>query len=219
MAPAAVLPDTIEPPESLIKISRSKAAPPEAALLRQAYAAYRNGDQAAAAEAYAGVLERRPENRDALLGLAALALRQDQPQRALNLYARLLRLNPQDHLARAALISMSRNTDPSRGETAIKLMLREQPEQAYLHFALGNVYAGQSRWSDAQQAFFDAYRLDSGNADYAMNLAVSLDHLGKPETALDYYRTALDLAGEGGANFDAAALENRVRTLEGARQP
>ena len=97
-------------------------------------------------------------------------------------------------------------------------MLQDNPDIPFLHFSLGNLYASQSRWPDAQQAFFDAYTMDSGNADYAYNLAVSLDRLGHPDTALDYYKTAMQLAGNGDAGFDKSSLAARISTLEGAQQ-
>ncbi|MEX2524706.1 MAG: tetratricopeptide repeat protein [Gammaproteobacteria bacterium] len=217
--PPAALPETLEPPPSLIRISRSKTPERQGILLNEAYRSYKNGDYRAAAEAYEKVLQQYPDNRDALLGLAALALKRDDAEQALGIYARILRLNPRDNLARAALINLSRTTDRRRAETTIRQMLQDNPDVAYLHFALGNIHAAQSRWPDAQQAYFDAFRLDDGNADYAMNLAVSLDRLGKSRNALEYYRNALELAANGGANFDPATLQKRIAILEGAAQP
>ena len=43
------------------------------------------------------------------------------------------------------------------------------------------------------------------NADFAYNLAVSLDQLRQPKLALEYYRRALALAETRGARFDLAA--------------
>ena len=87
-------------------------------------------------------------------------------------------------------------------------------EAAVLHFALGNVYAGESRWAEAQQAYFRAVSSDPGNADYAFNLAVSLDHLNQNKHAADYYRRALALAARGPAGFDRQRATNRLRELE-----
>ncbi|MEJ2761418.1 MAG: hypothetical protein P8126_07750, partial [Gammaproteobacteria bacterium] len=94
---------------------------------------------------------------------------------------------------------------------------KDNPDQPFLYFTLGNLYASQSRWPEAQQAFFDAYRQDSSNPDYAFNLAVSLDQLGHPKTALDYYKKARRLAGNGEASFDVSSLSARISTLEGAQ--
>src|SRR5690606_26018301 len=120
-----------------------------------------------------------PENRDALLGLAAIAWRKGNIQSAYEYYLKVLKLYPKDTVAATGIISLQDYADPLRSESTIKLMLREQPDMAFLHFALGNNYAAQSRWPEAQQAFFEAWRLQSDNPDYAYNLAVSLDQIGQ----------------------------------------
>ncbi|MCK5362085.1 MAG: hypothetical protein KAR22_03910, partial [Gammaproteobacteria bacterium] len=80
--------------------------------------------------------------------------------------------------------------------------------------------AEQNRWGEAQSAYFDAYRLQDGNPDYAYNLAVSLDQLGKAAAAAGYYRQALELAAENGAVFDQPSVRDRLLRLafEGAAQ-
>jgi uncharacterized protein HemY len=81
-----------------------------------------------------------------------------------------------------------------------------------LHIALGNYYAERNQWSSAQQAYFDAYSLNA-SADNAFNLAVSLDHMGKPKLALPYYQRALELASSN-SNIDKAALEARIAAIQ-----
>lgn len=214
---AGDLPEAIELSPSMIRISRSRTPDARGVLLKQAYGAYTAGDYEDAAARYSEVLEQWPDNRDALLGLGAVAMKNGDKNRALEIYSHLLRIDPQDKLVRGILINLGNSTDVTGSESAIKVMLQAHPEQPFLHFALGNLYASQSHWPEAQQAFFDAYRLDSGNPDYALNLAVSLDHLGHADAALDYYKTAVQLAQGGQASFDPAALQARIDTLEAAR--
>jgi tetratricopeptide (TPR) repeat protein len=78
---------------------------------------------------------------------------------------------------------------------------------------LGNQYAQQSRWSEAQAAYFKAYSIDPQNADYAFNLAVSLDQLRQRKPALEYYQRALALADKRAASFDSAQARSRVQEL------
>jgi tetratricopeptide (TPR) repeat protein len=212
------LPESIELSPAMIRISRSKTPDDQGLLLKQAYSAYQSGDYAAAEEGYEKVLKNRPDNRDALLGLGALAMKKSDENRAVQIYSHLLQLNPQDKLVRGIVINMSNTTSPVRSESSIKVMLQDNPDIPFLYFALGNLYAAQSRWPDAQQAFFDAHRLDSKNPDYAYNLAVSLDHLGHPDTALNYYKTAMQLAGKSTAAFDKTSLAARIDTLEQAQK-
>ena len=82
---------------------------------------------------------------------------------------------------------------------------------ANAHFLLGNLYAENRRWRDAQQAYFEAARLQPQNADYNYNLAVSLDHLGQGAAAADFYKRALAATSKG--QFDTAAVDRRIRAL------
>ena len=183
-----------------------------AALLERAYGMFHSGDVESAAKAYRAVLGHEPHNRDAFLGLAAVVARAGRWDEAAAYYARILAFDPADAAAQAALIAIDER-DPVRGESRLKALLSSEPRAAYLHFGLGNAYAAQSRWPEAQQSYFNAWRLDRGNADYAYNLAVSLDHLSRPESALDVYREALALAEKRPAGFEAAAVHARIRDL------
>ena len=196
-----------------IAIRKRVRADHVAASLERAYQAYRTGDLASASEAYRAVLAHEPRNRDALLGLAGIAVRAGRRDEAAAHYARVLASHSGDAVARAGLLAIDER-DPARSESALKALLRREPRAAHLHFDLGNVYAAQSRWAEAQRAYFDACRFDGDNADYAYNLAVSLDHLAQRRRALDFYREALALSQGRPANFDTAAVLARIRDID-----
>lgn len=178
--------------------------------LAQAYSAWRAGDLTSAKRDYERVLRTSPRNRNALLGLGAIAVRNGQWHDASKFYTALLRQDPRDSIAQAGLIAVHENVDPLRGESQIKLLLREEPDAPHLYFTLGNMFAQQGRWGEAQSAYFEAFSRARDNADYAYNLAVSLDQLGKGEAATDYYRQALSLAAKHGAVFDQPSVRDRI---------
>lgn len=93
-------------------------------------------------------------------------------------------------------------------------LLRQHPESAALHFALGNLLARQARWSEAQQSYFHAVAAEGGNPDYLFNLAVSLEHLHQLPAAARYYRLAVNAAAARAAAFSAAQAEQRLSILE-----
>jgi tetratricopeptide (TPR) repeat protein len=95
----------------------------------------------------------------------------------------------------------------------LKTLLATDPGAHVLNFALGNQLAQQGRWPEAQQHYFKAFAADPENADFAYNLAVSLDHLRQPKLALEYYQRAVALASSRGASFDTAAARARIAQL------
>ncbi|HPT50459.1 MAG TPA: tetratricopeptide repeat protein [Accumulibacter sp.] len=164
--------------------------------------------------AYEHVLRGDPRNTDALLGLAAIASRQGQNDRAQHLYQRVLDADPNDATAQAALINLRTQSDGGQTESRLRTLLASQPDSPSLHFALGNLYARQSRWKEAQQAFFQSYALEPDNADYIFNVAVSLDHLRQAKLATQYYRMALSAAETRHGTFDKNAIARRVAELQ-----
>lgn len=196
-----------------IQLARTSSRLHIAPGLESAYRAYQQGDVETAQQAYRGILQQEPNNRDAILGLAASAMRLNNGAEAANLYLRLLELDPNDPDATAGLIGMQQS-DPQQAESRLKKILNQHPQSASLHFMLGNVYAQQGRWSDAQQSFFRAFSNAPNNPDYLFNLAVSLDRLGQSKLALDYYQRALQLAQSTGSGFSGSAVQERVRDLQ-----
>ncbi len=199
-------------PDSPIRITtgRPKLNPQVAS----AYQAFQAGDLAAAQRDYQQVLKNEPKNTDALHGLAVISLRQGQPESAEDYYFRILEADPKDNAAHAGLIGLRGQVDPMQSESRLKNLLAGQPESPTLHFALGNLYARQGRWNDAQQAYFRAYTADSENPDYQFNLAVSLDQLRQPKLALQYYQGALAAAALRPAAFDRNQAASRVSELQ-----
>jgi tetratricopeptide (TPR) repeat protein len=179
-------------------------------LLNRAYAAYRNGKLDEARQLYLDMLGKDGQNSDALLGLAAIAQQRVEDRIAAQYYLRVLNLDPRNAVANAGMSALSNNDNY---ESRLKTLLHEQDNSAALHFALGNLYAEQSRWGEAQQAYFNAYTLDTKNADLAFNLAVSLDHLGQGKLAAQHYQRALQLDQSQSANFSHAKISQRIDEL------
>jgi tetratricopeptide (TPR) repeat protein len=194
----------------------SRPAPPQIhPKVQAAYATYLKGDFAAAQRDYQDALREQPTNRDALLGLAAVDVRTGRLEGAEATYLRLLQLDPTDAHAQAGLIALrASRLDPLATESRVKSMLAADPGAHVLQFTLGNQLAQQGRWAEAQQAFFKAFAASPDNADFAYNLAVSLDHLRQAKLALEYYRRAIVLAESRGASFDLAAARQRAAQLE-----
>jgi len=217
-APPVALPEPtveprVEPPprqKSPVRIEpqRTETIDP---LLRNAYLAYRSGNQDESQRLYLEMIRKDANNADALLGLAAIAQQRGDNLLAAQYYSRVLTLDPRNAVANAGMSAL--DTEDDGNESRLKTLLREQNSSAALHFALGNLYAGQSRWSEAQQAYFNAWTLESDNAEFAYNLAVSLDHLGQADLAVRYYQRAQQLDAARSTGFDHAQVTRRIEAL------
>jgi tetratricopeptide (TPR) repeat protein len=178
------------------------------------YRLLQSGNLNGARAAYAGVLKSDPRNADALHGIAAILLREGRVEEAAVVYQRILETNPADASAQASLIGLNGQGDPVASESRIKSLLAIQPKVPVLNFALGNLYARQDRWDEAQQAYFKAVTEDGNNPDYLFNLAVSLDQMHQPRLAAQYYGRALLAAENRPAAFDRAQASGRLRQLQ-----
>ena len=195
-----------------MQISRTPQPNRTDAALNKAYTAFQAGDLDTAAKLYNGARIADPERRDTLLGLGAVALKRGDLPRAYDYYATVLKRHPDDPVARAALFNMT-EAEGEGGAARLRLLLDGHADAAYIHAALGNWYARRQRWADAQQAYFDAARLDGAQPDYAFNLAVSLEHLGQGAAALGYYQKSLSLRVQRGASFNVQTAEQRIAAL------
>ena len=198
-------------PKKHIRLKQRRTKPLES-LINNAYLAYRAGKLNESRQMYLDVLGKNARNIDALLGLAAISQQLKEDSFATQYYLRVLALDPRNAVANAGMSTLNMNVG---SESRLKSLLREQNDSAALHFALGNIYAKQSRWGKAQLAYFDAYTLDSKNAELSLNLAVSLDHLGQAKLAMQYYQRALQLdnINNQSHSFNHAQISQRVEEL------
>lgn len=204
-------PPAAAPAAPPIRITRNAPVIPQD--INEGYAAFNAGEYDRARVAYERALRADPRNPDALHGLMALADVRGDAQQARMLLRRIAEIDPADPSVQVAL---SENVDPAAQEARLLNIAAAQPQSAPAAFALGNLYAGQARWREAQQAYFNAWTLAPDQPDHAYNLAVSLDQLRQPRLALQYYREALTLRSQRSAAFDADAVAARIAALQAA---
>ncbi|MDP2869966.1 MAG: tetratricopeptide repeat protein [Methyloversatilis sp.] len=210
-APAPTPPPAAAPAAPPIRITRNAPVIPQD--INEGYAAFNAGEYDRARVAYERALRADPRNPDALHGLMALADVRGDAQQARMLLRRIAEIDPADPSVQVAL---SENVDPVAQEARLLNIAAAQPQSAPAAFALGNLYAGQARWREAQQAYFNAWTLAPDQPDHAYNLAVSLDQLRQSKLALQYYREAMTLRSQRSAAFDADAVAARIAALQAA---
>ncbi|MCE2998445.1 MAG: tetratricopeptide repeat protein [Betaproteobacteria bacterium] len=217
-ATPAAAPARADTPRDLIKVSPGSAEMQLDPRLGEAYAALQAGRIDSARQLYGEIIRADPRNLQGLLGLAAVQLQDGLADEAGRNYMRVLELDPRNTFAQAGLVSLAGRADPQAAETRLKQLIAREPLPA-LHFTLGNLYAEQSRWAEAQQSYFQAHVLESANPDYAYNLAVSLEHIGQPKLAAGFYRRAAELAPQRGrVGFNVNLAQERARLLAALAQ-
>lgn len=182
--------------------------------LERAYDTLQAGKLDEAQREYEQVLRSDAKNTDALLGLATIAAQRGQSEKAQTFYLRALESNPNDATAQAGVISTRGQADADFSESRLKTSLASQPDSPALLFALGNLYARQGRWSEAQQVYFRTYATEPDNPDFIFNLAVSLDHLRQNKLAGQYYQMALTAGETRTVSFDRDQARTRILELQ-----
>jgi len=199
---------------TVLSIQRTNKIDPVGRLLDGAWLSYDKAQYDDAKSSYKKVLSLEANNRDALLGLGAISVLQKDNVRARDIYSSLLELDPRDPIATAAIASL-RSEAGSLGsdENYLLSMLQKNSEAPHLNFSLANIYAQQNKWSSAQQHYFKAWQIDSANADYIFNLAVSLDQLDKKQQAVKFYKDSLLKAKNKQVRFSREAVQKRINEL------
>jgi Flp pilus assembly protein TadD len=211
-----VLPAETIPRQAMI-VELNPAVNEVSEAIDRGYKAYQRGDISAAQEAYQEALRQDPHQRDAMLGAAAVAVRQGRQQEALKIYQQRLARDPKDQYAQSGILSLSENAGQNPElDSELSRLLLEYPEAAHLHFLKGSLFAARQEWAAAQVSFFEAWQRDNKNPDLAFNLGVALDHLAQPKEAARFYRQALALGNSRPASFSVNAIQRRLQDLEGA---
>ena len=213
-APRRTRPAPVAEPDADSPVRVTKAPLKVNPALLRGFEAFNRGDLEQAQLEYERAQKSDPRNTDALHGLAAIAVRQGRHEQADLLYRRIAEADPQDTVAMSTLINNRSQIDPGAAESRLKSLSAAQPDLAAPQFALGNLYARQGRWNEAQQAYFRAYNAEQDNPDILYNLAISLEHMRQNKLAAQYYALAVAAAQNHRSSFDPAQAAARLQILQ-----
>ncbi len=199
-------------PVNTIQVSRQ---PVNSTALNSAYQALQTGQLDKASVLYSRLLQNPLTKADALAGLASVSIARADFGSAKKFLNELLVVDSSNTYALSVLAAMA---SPSSDESAdvddkaslLKSLQYSNPKNADIAYLLGNQLAAKSNWPEAQRAYFSAHSLDPKNPIYALNLAISMDQLGKPQQARDLYNIALRNAPKASAQIDINAITRRL---------
>lgn len=213
--------NTAEALEASPQITRRQLSAVVDADVLRGYKALQLNQFAQAREAYSQALTRSATQRDALLGIAYAHHALGDTAQAVATLRRLVELYPRDSDAMSALFLIG-GGDAQTEESRLKQLLERSERPAALHYALGVLYFDQNRAGEAERAFDRAVQLEPEQPDYAYNLALSLDRLGRAREAARQYVAALNLANNTSAAFSRDIARARLRVLtatDSTKQP
>jgi tetratricopeptide (TPR) repeat protein len=194
-------------------LEEEKTAPSQISLEVDARAAYLRGDYSLSKVLYSRSLERESDNAAALTALGTIALRENRTQEALQ-YFQLASLSQPGNIEVLAQLEFLRaDINPVSAESHLRALIEEHPSAEIAIFNLGSLLARQSRWREAQEMFFRSTVLKEGNVDALYNLGVALDHLGKTQMALQYYKQAIEKSETVAPGFNLEAVRRRLQEL------
>ena len=182
-----------------------------------AYEAMQLGKLAQAKSIYLKVLKSRPNQVDALLGLANIEVHEGSKQNAITLYEKVLAKEQTNVVAQLGLLQIYSNKAPLAKQQILEELSSKHPKNISVLKALGQSLSAQSKWAKAQEIYFKGYSLQPNSVFFTYNLAVSLDQLGKGSAASSYYEKAINLNKNASDPVDITAIENRLQELRGAK--
>ena len=193
----------------VVTINKTKSS------LADGYEAYNAGDYNNASANFSRVLQTEPKNINALMGLGAIAVVNQDFLAAVQYYEQVLEKEPNNLNALEAIANLSSQA-PLNEEWNKQLFIVADiyTQSAVLQNAAGNTFAKRNDWLSAQERYFKAHVNNPSNPDYMVNLAVSYDHLGEYSLASQYYTLALGQASHSRVNFDIQQVKSRLISIK-----
>ncbi|MBL29337.1 MAG: hypothetical protein CMM50_17540 [Rhodospirillaceae bacterium] len=187
-----------------------------AGLLTSGRQALDAGDLDTALYFYRAAIGHAPEDRDALMGYAAVSRAGGDREAAHSAYRSVLATHPDDIRAALQLAGLTAETDPGAAVRALEALKRTDPDDPALLAQLAQTQERMGMIDDALHNLRRAVELASGEPAYRLNLALLLDRMGRGADALPHYRSVLDAAYRGTPlATDIGAVEARYAYLAG----
>ncbi len=158
---------------------------------------HRNGNLQEAARIYQAIVDREPNNADALYLLGVIALRTGNPAPAADLIGRAAALRPSQPGIHADLGDALRGLGQlDRAAAACRHAVSLKPDSADYHIRLGIVLLDQGQAQEAATELREALRLAPDSPHAHNNLGNALRALDRKDEALVHFREAVRLRPE-----------------------
>jgi len=199
--------------ETNIKIKKRVISTGVYSQLDSAYQALKIGNLGLAKSIYSKVLKSRPNQVDALLGLANIESHQGAKRNARELYEKVLVQEATNTTAQIGLLQTYSDKAPLAKQHVLEDLSNKYPNNINILMALGESLSSQSKWPRAQEVYFKGVSLQPNSTTFTYNLGVSLDQLGKTAAAITYYKKAVSLNKKASNPLDMSVITKRLQEL------
>jgi Flp pilus assembly protein TadD len=210
LAPKEHLPNAVT--SSKLQLVKSQVAEK----VQQAWSLLQKGDAQAAEGLYRQVLQQKPDEPDAALGLAVALHRQKKLDEAWTAYQRSMELWPENPTAHTGMLAILSDTDAQTAVGRLQEWIAARPRDAAAHAALAKLWAKQGKWAEALPLLQRAMSLEPHQGSYVFNLAVAYDQLHRYPEAVSHYHLALQ---NGAVGLPVAAIQARLVQLQEYQSP
>lgn len=182
---------------------------------RKAVALHRSGRLEKAIRLYRQTLASAPGQPEAMLNLAAALMAHRDFAQARELLDRLADLSPRPGgvLLNRAIVKMEMGHYDAALSDLDQAEAEVDADGWDIRFHRAVVFARSQRTADAMALYRQLAMQRPDDPRVQLNLAITLDALGRYEAALDHYRAVLQ-APDPPPGFDEARITRRVRTLQ-----
>ncbi|MET0155830.1 MAG: tetratricopeptide repeat protein [Rickettsiales bacterium] len=207
-------------PSFVIKVSKIGSGPASESAQEKLYEAFDalvEGQYAAAVAMYKEVLAEKPDNADALFGIAGAYHKLGQVAQARPYYEKGVALAPERDDMLNNFLALLGEESPENSLIELKKLEAVSPDLAAVPAQIGIIYYNLKDYSSAVAALKRAVAIDDDNGYYLYNLAVALDKGGKASEASYYYNKYLRVPEKGRAVASRDVVEARIASLELSR--
>ncbi len=206
--PLKQLPVAMEQPISIKKNNNEALASKN---INLGYKQFEKGNYQLAKKHYQKALNLAPNDTDIFLGLAAIALIENDTDSATELYTKALQIDPKNNTAISAISTLYEKSKSD--ESTIKKNIEANPNNPWAYFNLGNHHMEEQNWTKALHAFSKANAIAPQTPDILFNIAISLDNLDRVQQAIEAYTMAISAAKYKPANFDPTSVQKYVDSI------
>lgn len=167
--------------------------------LEQAYEASQHGESDVAISIYQEILSARPDNVEALFGLASTYHQTGRYTEAQALYERILTARPDHREALNNYLVLVGNESPADALQSLSQLQERNPDFSPIPAQMAILYDKLGNFEAAQASMIRAIDLAPDNLAYRYNFAVMLDRRGQQRKAAQIYRSLLKEADNGAA--------------------